>query len=115
MLLHPECLAKAQTKLDQVVGPDRPISFPDISSVPYINGIVNECCRWQAVVALGVPHCTTRNDEYGGYRVPNGAMALANGWGTGFDEGLYNNARDFLPERWVETRSFLIGPARMSG
>ncbi|KAJ6100319.1 cytochrome P450 [Penicillium canescens] len=80
----------AQTKLDQVVGPDRVPSFSDISSLPYINGIVNECCRWQAVVALGVPHCTTRNDEYGGYRVPKDTTDL------------YNNPRDFLPERRVE-------------
>jgi len=102
MLLHPECLAKAQIELDQIVGHDRLPSFSDMSSLPYINAIVNECCRWQAVIALGLPHCNTQDDEYSGYRIPKGTLVFANAWAIGFDEGLYNNARDFLPERWIE-------------
>ncbi|PKY00944.1 cytochrome P450 [Aspergillus campestris IBT 28561] len=102
MLLHPESLAKAQAEIDQVVGSDRLPSFSDKPSLPYINGIVNECCRWQAVLALGFPHSTTDDDEYCGYRIPKGTMLFANAWAIGFDEGIYQNARDFLPERWLE-------------
>lgn len=102
MLLHPECLAKAQTELDQNVGADRVPSFSDMPFLPYTNAIVNECCRWQAVIALGFPHCNTHNDEYGGYRIPKGTLIFANAWAIGFDEALYNDARDFLPERWLE-------------
>ncbi|KAJ5114719.1 cytochrome P450 [Penicillium alfredii] len=102
MLLHPECVVKAQTELDQIVGSDRVPSFSDMPSLPYIKAIVNECCRWQAVIPLGVPHCNTRGDEYGGYRFSKGTTVFANTWAIGFNEGLYRNARDFLPERWVE-------------
>ncbi|KAJ5570436.1 cytochrome P450 [Penicillium hispanicum] len=111
MLLRPECLTKAQAELDQIVGPGRVPSFSDMPSLPYTNAIVNECCRWQAVIALGLPHCNMHDDEYGGYRFPKGTLVFANAWAIGFDETLYNHARDFLPERWVESPELPNGAA----
>ncbi|KAK2753622.1 hypothetical protein FQN54_007399 [Arachnomyces sp. PD_36] len=102
MLLYPDCLAKAQTELNEVVGPDRVPSFSDMSSLPYINAIVSECCRWQPVIALGVPHSNTHDDEYGGFLIPKGTILFPNSWAIGFDEALHNNAREFIPERWFD-------------
>jgi cytochrome P450 len=53
MARYPEVQAKAQEEIDSVVGRDRLPDFSDKSSLPYIQGIMLECLRWQPVLALG--------------------------------------------------------------
>ena len=53
MALYPEIQKKAQAEIDAVVGPYRLPDFYDRPSLPYINAIVKESSRWNAVVPFG--------------------------------------------------------------
>lgn len=80
MVLHPEVQRKAQEELDRVVGQSRLPTFEDRLSLPYITAISREVLRWFPVTPLALPHVTTEEDEYGGYRIPKGCVIIANAW-----------------------------------
>ncbi len=80
MSLNPDILKKAQAELDTVVGPSRLPDWDDRASLPYVTAIVKESLRWQNVLPLSVPHCTTSDDELHGYFIPAGTVLIANTW-----------------------------------
>ena len=53
MSLHPAVQRKAQDEIDRVVGKDRLSSFRDREKLPYINALVKEVLRWDAVGPTG--------------------------------------------------------------
>lgn len=76
MSLHPEVQKKAQEELDRVVGPNRLPEFEDYENLVYIQAILLESMRWMPVTPIGVPHSSTRDDQYRGYHIPKGATIL---------------------------------------
>lgn len=84
MSLHPEVVQKAHAELDEVVGPDRLPDFSDRGSLVYVSAIIKEILRWNNSTPLGLPHCTTEDDELHGYFIPAGTVLFANTWCDGF-------------------------------
>ena len=79
MALFPDTQSAAQKELDAIVGNRLPMS-DDRDNLPYVNALVQEVLRWHPVVPLGVAHRTTDEDIYDGYRIPKGAIVVANIW-----------------------------------
>ena len=77
---HPQVQARAQEEIDRVVGNDRLPSWDDRSNLPYIDALVKEVFRMYPVLASGVPHESTEDDDYNGYFIPKGSMIIANAW-----------------------------------
>jgi cytochrome P450 len=101
-VLHPESVGKAQEELDSIVGPNRLPSFDDISNLPYVNAFIKEVIRWRPVLPLGLPHSPMEDDEYLGYRIPKGAVIVANQWAIGMDDDCFQDPNEFRPERWLQ-------------
>lgn len=80
MSLYPGVLRKAQAELDAVVGPNRLPDWDDQDSLPYVSVVIKESLRWMNVFPLGIPHCTTADDEFDGYFIPAGTIVLPNTW-----------------------------------
>lgn len=66
MVTHPEVQKKAQEELDRVVGRNRMPNFADQPDLVYITAIVREMMRWRTIIAGGLAHCSTEDDEYNG-------------------------------------------------
>lgn len=79
MTKYPEVQKKAQVELDRHVGQHRLPNLEDRASLTYIQAIALECMRWQPTVPLSLPHMTTTDDEYNGYRIPKGTAILSVG------------------------------------
>ncbi|KAI0096931.1 cytochrome P450 [Nemania sp. FL0031] len=102
LLLFPNVQKKAQQELDEVIGASRLPTLDDESSLPYIRACVKESLRWMPTAVLGgVPHATTREDVYMGYRIPAGAGVVNNVYAIHMDESRYPNPRTFDPERFL--------------
>jgi cytochrome P450 len=54
MILFPDVQKKAQAEIDAIVGTDRLPSFADRDSLPYIEALVKEVLRWNAVAPTGM-------------------------------------------------------------
>ena len=80
MTVFPEVQKKAQEEIDRVVGHDRMPTMEDAPNMPTIRGCVKESLRWMPTNILGVPHSVIKDDEYMGYRIPEGASVIMNVW-----------------------------------
>ena len=101
MTKYPDVQQKAQEELDRVIGSERLPGFDDRENLPYINAAVKETFRYHPVVPLGVPHTSTAEDVYNGFRIPKGAMLMPNIWGFCHDPTLYHDPMNFKPERFL--------------
>ncbi|KAK8068750.1 hypothetical protein PG994_005366 [Apiospora phragmitis] len=77
--------------------------FPqeDTASLPYVHAYIKETCRWMPMPVMGIPHATTQDDEYKGYRIPKSAMVFLNVWGMHMDPIRHPKPREFDPSRYL--------------
>ena len=97
LLNYPDVLKKAQEEIDKVIGFGNLPTFEDRSSLPYINAIAKESLRWRDTGPLGtainfiliptssdailaLPHLSTAEDDYKGYRIPKKSVVMGNAW-----------------------------------
>ncbi|KAL0958150.1 hypothetical protein HGRIS_000317 [Hohenbuehelia grisea] len=102
MLDKPDVARKAQDELDRVVGRDRLPDFDDEDSLPYIGAIVKEVLRWRETTPIAVPHMSTEEDVYQGYRIPSGSVVIPNTWAILHDESEYPDPFTFNPDRFLK-------------
>ncbi|KAJ5172109.1 hypothetical protein N7492_004702 [Penicillium capsulatum] len=100
-LLYPDAVLQAQNELDEVVGSNRPPEFSDFPQLPYITAFVNETLRWRPITPAGVPHASSAEDTFMGYRIPEGATIVATYWPLDLDEETFHDPFEFRPERWI--------------
>ncbi|TCD66640.1 hypothetical protein EIP91_001107 [Steccherinum ochraceum] len=101
MVKHPDVLRRAQDEIDRVVGHERLPDFDDRASLPYLDGVLRETFRWHPTFLLGLPHRSMQDDEYMGYRIPGGAIVLANIWHMSQNKAEFPNPHEFRPERYI--------------
>lgn len=105
LIQNPAFLKKAHAELDNVVGHDRPPSFQDRPELPLIDAAAHELLRWRPVAPASVPRRADRDDDYRGVKIRKGTMIMANAWGIGRDEAVFDpslgNLDDYVPERWL--------------
>ena len=95
MTLYPDVAKKAQAEIDAIVGHERLPDFSDRQNLPYVDALVKEVFRWNAVVptgmllgyrfapishVTGVPHRALEDNVYNGYFIPKGSLLIANIW-----------------------------------
>lgn len=100
MILFPEVQKRAHKDIDRIVGPDRMPNMDDEPKLQYIRSCVKESLRWMPTTILGVPHALTQEDEYMGYRLPRGAVVIANNYTIHMDPSRHPEPRKFDPDRY---------------
>uniref|UniRef100_A0A2N9FCB4 Cytochrome P450 n=1 Tax=Fagus sylvatica TaxID=28930 RepID=A0A2N9FCB4_FAGSY len=116
-LLHnPEALSRAKAELEQVIGKGKLVQESDIPQLPYLQAIVKETLRLHPAIPLLVPRKAGADVEINGYIIPKGAQVLVNAWAIGRDSSLWDNAKSFMPDRFlgkeidVKGRNFELVP-----
>jgi cytochrome P450 len=121
MIVFPEIQKKAQEEIDRVIGSDRLPVSADRDSLPYIEAMMKETHRWHQVLPMCLPHSSTEEDTYKGYRIPKGSILLPNNWWFTHDPAVYPDPMTFRPERHITTathkaepdpRNFIFGYGR---
>ncbi|KAI9926564.1 hypothetical protein AWENTII_006854 [Aspergillus wentii] len=99
--LHPDEVRKVRDEIDRIVGSDRLPSLEDWDQLPLVHAFIAECLRFRTTVPFSMPHATTHDDEYMGYRIPSDALILANQWAYNNDEDAFDEPQKFNPQRWI--------------
>ncbi|GJC87935.1 O-methylsterigmatocystin oxidoreductase [Colletotrichum liriopes] len=102
MTMFPDVQKKAQAEIDRVVGSERLPTLDDHDSLPYVDALVKEVLRWHPIGPMGLPHTSSEETTYEGYRIPKGAMLMPNIWWFTHDPAVYKDPMDFRPERHIE-------------
>lgn len=95
---NPQKAAKLHDELERVLS-GRPPVHDDIPDLTYAEHVVAESMRLYPP-AWTVGRLATEEHEFGGYRVPKGALILASQWVMHRDKRFWNDAETFMPERW---------------
>jgi len=101
MLLFPEVQARVATEMDEVVGRDRMPTLADLPKLPYLKATWMECLRWRPPLPLSIPHKSTAEDVYNGYRIPKGSIIYSNVAYMLNDPSVWPEPRSFKPERFL--------------
>lgn len=105
---NPSFMKRAHGVLDAVVGRDRLPTFEDLSRLAYIEAVTHELFRWRPISPGSIPRRADKADEYDGVRINKNAVVIANAFGIGRDEGVFDPAvgdlQDFHPERWLKDK-----------
>ncbi|KAL5040935.1 hypothetical protein BDW71DRAFT_212621 [Aspergillus fruticulosus] len=101
MALYPDVQRQAQEELDAVLGPNKLPAFEDRAKLPYIEAIVKEALRWHPVAPMGIPHMSTEDDVYEGYRIPKNSLIMPNIWSFTHDASVYKDPSAFNPARFI--------------
>ncbi|EUC41238.1 hypothetical protein COCMIDRAFT_40564 [Bipolaris oryzae ATCC 44560] len=103
LINYPEFQRKAQEEIDTVVGPDRWPRLKDYENVPYIRAIVDEVIRFRTSAPVAIPHVSTEEVRYKGYRIPKDSVIFMNVHGIFHDPDFYDHPEEFRPERFLKT------------
>uniref|UniRef100_A0A915CUP6 Cytochrome P450 n=1 Tax=Ditylenchus dipsaci TaxID=166011 RepID=A0A915CUP6_9BILA len=106
LLLHnPSVLSQLYKEMGKVFGNDqRLITFADRSQLPFTCAVVNETLRRANILVNAiVSNKTTREVVVNGVRIPKGSPVLAQVSAVNYDERVFENPRQFNPERfWMK-------------
>ena len=96
--LNPEKADRLHDELERVIGDRSPI-IDDVPNLKYTEAVVAESMRlFPPAWAIG--RLAIEDHEFGGFRVEKGALVLVSPFVAQRDARYWENANDFIPERW---------------
>ncbi|KAH6876722.1 cytochrome P450, partial [Thelonectria olida] len=99
-MMFPDVQKKAQPRRQR-----SPPVFSDVEMIPYVRYLMKEVWRWRPPVSLGLPHTTTPDLEYGGYRIPKGSSLHLSAWAIDHDPHRHEDSERFWPERYMHDKT----------
>ncbi|EOD47985.1 putative cytochrome p450 monooxygenase protein [Neofusicoccum parvum UCRNP2] len=82
----------------------------DLEQLPLLNGIINETLRLYCAVPGSLPRVVPPGGvTLGGYFIPEGTTVSTQAYTLHRDEGLWENAEEFDPYRWLPGREISAG------
>ncbi|KAJ4338623.1 hypothetical protein N0V95_008003, partial [Ascochyta clinopodiicola] len=102
---NPGFMTHAHEVLDNVIGRERLPNFLDRDSLAYVDAVAHELLRWRPISPGSIPRRADHEDEFAGVKIAKGITIMANAWGIGRDEKIFDsslgNVEEFIPERWL--------------
>ena len=95
---NPEMESKFHAELDAVLG-DEPITPEDYPRLKYTEAVLAESMRLFPP-AWGIGRLATEDHEFNGFRIPKKSLVLASPFVIQHDARFWENAEQFIPERW---------------
>ncbi|XP_022098082.1 cytochrome P450 2J1-like [Acanthaster planci] len=103
MMGYPEIQSRIQQELDAVTGRNRLPALSDKANLPYTEATICEIQRITTILPLSAPHYCAENTTVHGYDIPKGSYVMANLWHSHFDPSVWDDPREFRPERFLDT------------
>jgi cytochrome P450 len=81
---------------------DQLVTEEDLRGMRYLKAVMKESMRLHAPGALLIPHLSLAECDVEGYTIPSGTRVIVNAWALGRDSTCWENAEEFMPERFME-------------
>ncbi len=95
---NPEAERKFHAELDEILG-DRTVTPEDYGKLKFTESVLAESMRLFPP-AWTVGRLATEDHEFNGFQIPKKSLVLASQFVMHHDARFWENAEDFIPERW---------------
>lgn len=102
LMKNPNAMEKVQEEIRSVVRDKRLVHEDDIENLPYLKAVVKETLRLYPIVPL-VPKETIKACIIDGYEIQEKKFVWVNIWAIGRDPEYWENADEFMHERFLNT------------
>ncbi|XP_048738009.2 cytochrome P450 2C28-like [Ostrea edulis] len=102
MIRNPEVQEKIRKEINDVIGDSRYPSMNDKPNLPYTEAVLHEVLRIGCIVPLSIPHGLKENLKYKDFIIPKDAILIPNLHSILFDSEMFENPKDFQPERFLD-------------
>ncbi|MED6108301.1 hypothetical protein PIB30_022431 [Stylosanthes scabra] len=104
LLKKPSTMKKVQEEIRRIVGNKSKVDENDINQMNYLKCVIKESLRLHPPLPILVPRQTTSHSKIKGYEVPLKTTVYLNVWAIHRDPELWDNAEEFIPERFEINR-----------
>ncbi|CAL0302262.1 unnamed protein product [Lupinus luteus] len=98
---HPQVLKTLREEIDSVVGTCRIINESDIPNLPYLQAVIKEVLRLHPTAPIALRQ-SLQDCKINGYDIKGQTRTLINVYAIMRDPKAWNNAEEFIPERFIE-------------
>ncbi|KAI7905070.1 cytochrome P450 [Cokeromyces recurvatus] len=104
LLQNPNKLKKLYKEIDSIEMEEGQVVFyhEQLKHLPYLNAVINETLRLDAVAAGSLPRITHKPTVLGHLILPKDIIVLCNLYHVQTDNKYWPNPYEFKPERWIE-------------
>ncbi|TVU14581.1 hypothetical protein EJB05_38056, partial [Eragrostis curvula] len=78
------------------------VSEADIANMTYVRAVIKESLRLHPVAPLLAPHFSMSSCSIDGFEISENVRVLINAWAIGRDERYWEDAEEFVPERFLD-------------
>lgn len=103
LMRNPRVMTKLQAEVRSCVAKGKEmVTEEDLASMSYLKAVMKEAMRLHPSGALLIPHLSVADCDVEGYTIPSGTRLIVNAWALGRDPTCWENAEEFVPERFLE-------------
>ncbi|XP_047977225.1 cytochrome P450 736A117-like [Salvia hispanica] len=103
LIRHKKVMAKLKAELKRIAGRNSAIAEADLEKCQYLKAAIKETLRLHPPLPLLVPRESTRDIKLLGYDIAARTRVVINAWAIGRDPLLWEDAEEFMPERFLNT------------
>ncbi|KAK3091177.1 hypothetical protein FSP39_017737 [Pinctada imbricata] len=110
ILIHnPDVQIKMRNEIESRIGNSRKPSWSQKDQLPYCEAVITECLRYKGVGPTTLPHGVEYDVYWNGYRIPQGAVVLANLRSVAYNSDTFPEPNKFDPGRFLDDEGNLKG------
>lgn len=115
ILNFPDIKERLQADIDNAIPNGSMPTLTDKARLPYVEAFIMEVLRFSNVVPMSVPHAVIGDMDiiFEGYRIPKGTVIMFNLDSVLFDPEIFNNPKEFNPERFLDANGDVMRPKEL--
>ncbi|CAJ0948140.1 unnamed protein product, partial [Mesorhabditis belari] len=100
-LFYPEVQRECRQQILEALDSSEEILWNEKDRIPYLEATVAEVQRLANIAPFSMPHKNHEETTLDGYRIPAGSLIFMNLYTTLLDDHVFENAKEFRPERFL--------------
>lgn len=109
LIKDPDAMKKLQNEIRETIGNKGFVNENDVPKLPYLKAVIKETLRLYPPAPLILPRETLEECVVEGYTIPPKTLVHINAWAIARDPQTWENANEFLPERFLNSSIDVIG------